>query len=515
MGKLLSNFKKSLIEELKDNVFSNTSHYYAFAANPIEYSNGIPTITDDDYTKNFTNDWLMLFGKKIFSHDILPVIDKNLWTTNTVFDRYDNTSQTLHTNNNFYVISPPSEIGGDYHVYVCIDNANGSVSNVNPSSIGTPTQATTFTTTDNYKWRYLTSITNAIYDKFSTEEYFPIYENPTIVSTAPQYSGVEVVVISNTGTNYSAYTNGIVQSVVNSTLIQIQNSASPDNNFYTNNGIYIYNTLLGTSQLLTVNTYISNSTGKWVYFKEEANTSLILSGQSNYLISPKVVFETDGDSDPIAYSTINTTSNSLQSIVILDIGSNISRANVHIQTNFGSGANLYAIVPPPGGHGFSPQNVLNVKGMCIAFSFANSEANTIITSNTVYNKIGIIKNPYTMQANTSKGTRYYSNTFSQVLKANVNPTSTFNVGETIIGANSGARGIVAFSNSTQLFLVGDKNFSNGEYIGNSSFSTITQISINDIGDIYAKDITPLYIQNINNTNRSNTQTESFKIVIQV
>lgn len=515
MGKLLSSYKYSLIQEIKDNIFSNTSHYYAIASNPIEYTGTVPTITDDDFTKLYEFDSLLLFGKKLKTEDILPVINKNIWTSNTVYDRYDNYSNTLHTNNNFYVISSPSEVGGEYHVYKCIDNAGGVASNVNPSSIGTPTQPTTFATNDGYKWRYITSITNAVYDKFATDDFFPIYENPTIVATAPNYSGVEVIVISNTGSGYDAYTNGVVQSVVNTTLIQIANSASSDNNFYDNNAIYIYNTLLGTSQILTVNNYVSNSLGKWIYFDSPANTSIILSSQSEYIISPKVVFNTDGDLDPIAYCTINTTSNSIGSITILDIGSNITRANVSIQSNFGSGANLYAIVPPPGGHGFFPQNELNVKGMAISFTFANSESNTIITSNTVYNKIGIIKNPYTLNANNTKGSIYTVNTFSQVLKANVNPSNTFAVGTTLIGANSGARGVVVFSNSTQVFLAGDKSFSNGEFIGNSSFSSITQITINDLGDVYAKEITPLYIQNINNVNRSNTQNESYKIIIQV
>ena len=35
------------------------------------------------------------------------------------------------------------------------------------------------------------------------------------------------------------------------------------------------------------------------------------------------------------------------------------------------------------------------------------------------------------------------------------------------------------------------------------------------GDLYAKDIEPLYIQNIDNVTRSNTQTESYKLVIEI
>ena len=46
-------------------------------------------------------------------------------------------------------------------------------------------------------------------------------------------------------------------------------------------------------------------------------------------------------------------------------------------------------------------------------------------------------------------------------------------------------------------------------------SNLTYISIQSRGNIYTKDINPLYVQNINNVNRSNTQTESFKLILQV
>jgi hypothetical protein len=96
-----------------------------------------------------------------------------------------------------------------------------------------------------------------------------------------------------------------------------------------------------------------------------------------------------------------------------------------------------------------------------------------------------------------------------------NTSYTFNKGELIIGNSSGAKGTVVFSNSTHVFVSGDKYFQDGEYVANSSGSLVTTITINTLGDIYTKDIRPLYVQNINNVNRSNTQTESFKLIIQV
>ena len=515
MGILLSAYKKAIIDEVITNVTSNTSQYYAFAANPISSANGAANNTADDYSTIFKSDWNMLFGKKLKTDDIVPVIKNNSWTSNTVYQRYDNTSTSLHSNNTFYVVCEPVAPGGEYHIYKCLDNANSSVSTIDPSTIGTPTQTTSFQTADGYRWRYISSISSANYTKFAADNYVPVYANNTIAAGASALAGVETVVIRSGGVGYAAYSNGVVRSNPNSTIIQIENFASENNDFYVNNSIYIYNSIAATSQLKRISSYVANTTGKWVYLSEAANTTNITPAVTEYIISPRVVFETDGDSQPAAYSVVDPGANSISEIVILDNGSDISWANVYIQSNssFGSGANLYAIAPPPGGHGADPVTELNVAGLGIAFNFSNTEGSTIPTANVLYTKIGIIKNPYILNTNGTKGARFSANTLDQLVVANV--SYTFNKEEIVTGQTTGAKAIVVFANSTQVWMVGDKHFANGESVANSGGSVVSTITVNSIGDIYTKDLKPLYSQNINNVNRSNTQTESFKLIIQV
>jgi hypothetical protein len=517
MGKILPSYKKSLYDELIDNISTGTSNYYAFGANPIAYSNGAPTVTGDDYSTTFVNDWQLMFGKKLSNTNFLPVIDKNIWASNTVYNRYDNTSNTLYDDNNFYVVCEPAVSGGSYHVYKCIDNANGVVSTVDPSSVGTPTQPNSFKTNDGYQWRYITSISNEIYNNFSTTNYVPIYPNTSIQTSAFTYSGVDVVMIVDGGSGYTSYANGVIKSVVNSTVVEIESSSSDQNDYYTKNSIYLEN-LIGASQLRNITSYVANGSGRWVYLDEAANTSLITASVTTYKISPRVVFDTDGTA-PKAISTVNPdANNSIYSITVLDPGLNISRANVYIQSNtsYGSGANLYAIVPTAGGHGVDPATELGMKGIGVSFSFDGSESSTLLTANVLYNKIGIYRNPYGINANGSKSaTLYNSNTFDQVLKANVSPSHTFTLGETITGVSSNAKGTVVFSNGSQVYITGDKYFTDGEGVSNSAGLFVANISINNVGSIYSTDLKPLYVQNINNVNRSNTQTESFKLVIQI
>lgn len=518
MGKITPSFKKAIFDEIVDNITSNTSQYYAFAAGAEPWPGDTPTLTNDDYHVYFLNNWQMMFGKRLLANNFATIIKKYVWTSNTVYDRYDNSKDLA--NSMFYVIAPPSAVGGTYHVYKCIDNANGAPSIKNPSTIGTPTQSTTFETTeDGYKWRYISSMPTEDFDRFSTTYYCPVFPNTTIQASSLTYSGIEVVVVNTAGSGYETYHNGTIQGVTNSTALVIEANASVNPGHYVNNSIYIYSSSNNSYQIFGITGYNVNGPVKTVILESESNTAAITAGASLYKISPKIVFTCDSASGntPTAYTVINSVSNSISSVVMLDKGSSITWANVVVVSNstYGSGATVYPIVPPPGGHGSDPATELGIQGVSISFTFANTESNTI-SSNVVYNKIGLIKNPYALVANTqAKGTRYSSNTFSQIQIADCSPSYTFSNADVIVGANSSARAIVVWSNGSVVHFVGDKYFIDGESVKNSNGSIVTSIAIQDRGDIFVEDLYPIYAQNINNTTRSNTQSETFRLVIKL
>jgi hypothetical protein len=513
MGALLPNYRKTVIDSLVNGISTNAQCIFAFAANPVPSTGNTPAVTLDGYNIGFFNDWNMLFGKRLNQGDIVPVIKNVKWTTNTVFDQYDNTKD--QSNANFYAITPPQLVGGPYNVFKCINNANGAASTQVPNQV----QSTSFTMSDGYTWRYIATITNAEYTKFYTSDYAPIYTNATLSTSAFLYAGVENVVITNGGNGYSSYSTSntnVVLGVINSTAIQIQNYESTFNDFYVGNGIYIYNSQAATSQIFGVSKYVSNAAGNFVILDGQANVQNIQPAITKYLISPRVNFTCDGNTKPQAYTTINATSNSILSVVIINTGSFITWANVAFSSNqaaITSPANAYVIVPPPGGHGYEPATECRIRGMGVAFTFANSEGGTIPT-NVQYNRIGLITNPLTLNANGTTGNVYTTNTYSGVIQATISPALTFAVGNTITGLSSGALGTVAFSNSTALYLTGDKSFISGETVATSN-GTTANITINTIGQVYTKTIKPLYVQNISNISRSANTSESFKMVITI
>lgn len=507
MGNILNSFKKSIVEQFINDITANTARYYAIAANPVPDSDYLVDLDLTDKTNIADTNYLMLFGKKLSNTDILPMTRKIEWESNTTYDIYNDRQD--NSNSNFFVVVP-ADPGYYRHVYKCLYNNNGQPSTSPPNLI----QPTSFTKSDGYVWRYLYSITDLNYSKFATDKYIPVTPNAVIQSVAKDTTGIELIVIENSGTNYITYHDGTIKSVVNSTVVEVESTASIDNEFYTNNSIYIYNTNSSDADLKTITKYVSNSLGKWVYMDSSVNTSIITPNNTKYKISPSVVFNTDGDVQPLAYSVINTVSNTVNNIVIIENGVNITRANVSISSNsiYGSGANVYGIIPPPGGHGFDPASELGVNALGIAFTFTGSESNTISTS-VGYNRVGIIKNPYSLNANLTKGSLYSGSTFEQLIKGTISPVVVFANNDVVTGQTTDAKGIVTYLSNDEIYIVGDNHFSNNETIVSSNGTVSTVFTINTHGSIYTKDLYPLYTQEISDVVRSDHQSETVRIII--
>jgi hypothetical protein len=521
MGKLTPHFKTAMVEDIVKSIQSGSSYYYAFAANPDEWTgNTIPAETADQYTSYFFNNWTMLFGKKISNTDVFPVIRRITWASGTKYARYDDMSTSL-ANSDFYVVVNPNEEGGFYNIYKCIDNANNAASTSKPEQI----QELSFTTADGYTWRYITSITNKVVKRFATDAYMPVYANAEMVESAYEYSGIDKVLIHSAGIGYDVYHQGTVLSVVNSTTLQISTTANPQTGYYTNNSIYFYSNTHPAQLKVVANSY-ANDAGIYVGLSSELNVAEVIPSLTNYYIGPQVKFNTDGKEQPSARAIVNTTTYGLQSIEILNTGYGVTRANVSIITspyatatqNTSTGANVSCVPSPPGGHGANPVSELYAQGVAFNFNFSGTENGTIPTD-VKYNKVGLIKNPYILTSNTAKGIAYTGNTFNSLINATlVSPPApaAFTVSDIVTGQTTGSKAKIAFANSSVLKLVGDKNFLDGETIVDSSNnSTEVTVDFSSITDIYTKDLYPLYFQNIDSTERANTQVESFRIIIQV
>jgi len=495
-------------------IASNGVAYYAFGAWPVPTANVADTAADDSTALGSSN-WQMMFGKRIQTSDVAAAAPNYAWTSNTVYTRYDSTQPM--TGLQFYTVGPPTQLGAFWNLYVCIDNANGAPSTSAPTLV----QQTTFQTADGYRWRYVGAVSDQQYVKFATEDWVPIFANAVVQLSAMTYSGVEVVPVTQGGSGYATYDSGMIGYVANSQCFQIVSNtgSSTYNGFYVDSDIYVYNaTQLNPAQLLTVTGYVANASGNWIFVSPAMNTSYVTAYQTLYSIAPAVAIASDGVIQPQAYSVVNSQANSIQSVVVIEPGSEVSWANVAIVANsyYGSGASAYAIVPPPGGFGSNPAAELGASALVITFQFSNTELGTIPVG-VSYSRVGLLQNPYQLNPDGTKSSvPLAANTFNQLLEAGSTPsTAVFPVGTIVQGQTSGAYGMVALSNSQAVWLTGDKTFSAGEVVASLDGMIEATVDVTYLGALYARDLRPIYVQNINTVTRTATTSEAYRLVISI
>lgn len=500
----MTTFKKDFNNVLMDNLIedlsSNTVSYYAFTSRYSEWADeNLPDSTDIsvqlsdlDIRKE------MLFGKKITANNASKMIRKIEWSSNTVYDYYDHRDADLYTKD-FYVVNSAN------NVYKCLFNNDSSPSTSEPVYLGN----TAITTGDGYIWKYMYSISSFGADKFATANLIPIEANTDVITSAVPGS-IEVIEIDDQGLNYTVYNTGTIQDVVSNTVFRIENSASSTNNIYTTSTIYIQ-TGTGAGSISEITNYISNTSGKFV----TTENSLNLDTTSEYIISPTVNVEGDG-SGVIAFSTVNMSTGKLTSISVQNTGSGYTFANVSIVSNtiHGSGAVASAIISPIKGHGSDPANELGAETLAITVDFTGTESNTI-PLDISFRQSGIIRNPTEFSSNTI----YANTTFNHTIS--FTPTyiggQVFTEGELIRGVLSNNTAEVLFANTSLaiVYMTDTTSLQNGEtVIGQTSGvnATILNLTSRDINK-YSGNI--LYYSNFSPLTRSDINSETIKLIIKV
>jgi hypothetical protein len=185
---------------------------------------------------------------------------------------------------------------------------------------------------------------------------------------------------------------------------------------------------------------------------------------TEYIISPTVKIDGDG-AGALAYSTINSTSNSINSIEIINPGSGYTYANVTIVANtlYGSGANLFPIISPINGHGYDPINELGstYAGISVTFDTAINESFKFPLYGQ-YRKVGIIEQPLYSDVTIN------CDSFERAKLLISNKYNNFSEGEVVIQSSSNAYGVVVYSNSSFVEL---KNIG-GSWISNNTNDNI-------------------------------------------
>lgn len=331
----------------------------------------------------------MMFGKRIKSPDVTLLVNRNPWTTNTVYAQYDDTDADLYSKDFF-------TINSSLNVYKCLFNNGNVASTIEPTLL----QSDTFQTNDGYVWKYMYTVSSANNTKFTTQNYIPVDANTTNEAAAAN-GAIDVILITNQGTNYRAYANGQVAAVISPTLFRVISATeilSTENLYYNDSTFYITS---GASEgsIATVVNYIANASGTFV------QTDIALASvniTSMFTLMPQIQITGDGTGAK-AICTVDKSANvnNISSILVVNNGINYTYADVRILSNptYGTNAAARAVISPPGGHGSNPAIELGSKHVGISTFFNNTESSTI-TTRVKFRQVGLITAPdkYTLPA---------------------------------------------------------------------------------------------------------------------
>jgi hypothetical protein len=472
MSKLITNNIKlfnvdQFIESFSE---SNFNIYYFYVGNPIPFDNdnSPPTLYDNVSTTFIDPHETMLYGKRITSSDIVQMIPRHNWTSNTVYSKYTHTDIDLF-DSSFYVLS---DEGSSYSVFKCLDNNSGAPSTYRPRLSETSADDDFyFTTIDGYQWKYMYSITTSQFNKFSTSSHIPVFVNANVVGNSVSGS-IDNIQISASGSGYSSYTNGVFQEVRvsgNPLIYSLDPATSSSNtNFYVDSAIKITSGV-GSGQQRKITGYTVSGSTRRVIIDTAFNVNPTTA--SVYEITPIVTIQGDGTGAQ-ARAIVNSVSNSIFQIEIVERGQGYTYANVSITGNTGiinvssntlispNSAIASVIISPKNGHGSNAAAELGGHYAGISVTFDSSISGGSIVNENDFRVAGIIKDPL----------------FANVTLSISNSTGSFTDGEIVYqnpSNTANAFGVVSFSNSSSVRLTNAFGFF---VSGNSTYGLLNGVS---------------------------------------
>lgn len=236
---------------------------------------------------------------------------------------------------------------------------------------------------------------------------------------------------------------------------------------------------------------------------------------SNYYSNDISVVITGDGINCNAFALLNTTSHTVQSIVVDDIGSGYTYANVSLISSNGSGATARAIISPSGGHGYDPLTELGGSYLIFNIQLKNTEGGILSVHND-YRQISLIEDP--LKYGTSNVTS--NSVVSQLTVLTLNGSSVeYSEDEYVYQGESinsyTFKGFVTewdSANSTIKLSQTEGSPTKDLLIGaNTTASRF--VSLIDTPDLQPYTGKLLYTDNITAIQRASDQTEDYKIVL--
>lgn len=427
------------------NTFANTD-YFIFAGKHTPYAQSDVTIEVPDNSVKSTHLDVydnMIFAKRVTTSDVVHMVPKYTWTSNTFYSQYDHRDGDLMTKPFFVMVDDDTE----YNVWKCLHNAsNSSVttrSTISPMRDGSSADLLPLEAGDGYIWKYMYTITKTQYQKFATQNYIPVIANTTVIDNATPGT-VDLIDVINAGQGYNNYiASGVLKTGdINiggvNTIYGAPDDAEAIDDYYQGCVIKITSGA-GIDQYRRIVNY--EGVGAQKKFILDLPFTITPAVTDTYEVYPYVYVWGDGSESVAAEgrAIINPTGNSISRVEMLSVGEGyrygesypsdmpdtipISINSTYIpipevisqDVNFRA-ASLQPILSPKNGHGSDPWNELGANRVCISTKFTDSEGGAIPTQND-FRQVGLLKSPT------------YTNV--DIILKGANTNGNFTIGETV------------------------------------------------------------------------------------
>ena len=400
----------------------------------------------------------MIGMKLIGAADISHVVPRNTWASDTSYYAWDSDDGAIF-DKKFYIVT------SEFKVYKCI-KAGGSVSTVQPTQTLTDPTAES----DGYIWKYMYTISVADAEKFLTISYMPVKNVPFIDSgTGNEWASDAAAEAALSEADYAQYLN------------QKASRASS-----TAAGIERIEVTAGATYSSTPTIVISgDGTG--------ATATAVMSGS--------------GSSQTVASITVNNK------------GTDYTVADI----TFSSGdAAARAVIAPELGHGVQPIKELGAFFIGLNSQLTGNEGGDLTVGND-FRQVTLIRNPKlygpgaVATAATLKALRALDFTSAVTV-------TDYLADELIVGQTSGAQAYVVEIDAATGYIyyhqnakTGYKPFQNGENVTGQTSSTSGALEASSA--LRTPEVHPgtgdiMFLENRNPINRTTTQIEDIKVIIE-
>jgi hypothetical protein len=347
-----------------------------------------------------------IFGKKFETDESVFYAIRNIfWENGLVYDQYDD-AVDLEGKNFYAVVYPGDNDTGNYLIFKCLYNSNGSPSTTPPNFIADNTSQV-YRTSDGYVWKFMFDLSVIEFDKFNTLGYLPIIEENS-ANTVIDQSPIDIIEVVNFNSN-SGYENtqGTIIAIDGNGLMNIRSTfLNGIKDYYTDMYFYVINSN-NVGALYEIKNYNNITSTEGTLEVRNFMPSSVLVAGSTFSIIPRVEVTGDG-TGCVAIPVLEN--GRITRILVLEPGEGYTSAaarvidpfgfNPELEGSFEERAILRPIISPKGGHATNIKDEL-LSNRVILYTGITPEDNMVIPTTNKYIKLGVVKNPEFIDANTT------------------------------------------------------------------------------------------------------------------